>query len=610
MSDPNQASEATQAIDQRSMDAELNQTNTNSVSKSPFENLELADMSIDALLESFNGLLDQQDNIPEIAPKINALSEHITAYFKQINTQTDIQKEAAKPREETDDSEEDPLAIPSEDTFAKRWEKLSLTYRRKRRKYFEERNKDLQENLKKRLLLIESFKGLLNLEENITNTLKTFKSLQQQWFEAGAIPKKEYETVWQNYRHHVENFYDYLDLNREFRDLDFKYNYDQKMRIIHQALNLATLEDQNLAFKELQKLHKIWKEDIGPVAKKYREPLWQKFSEITKIIHDKRQEFFKQKDYHQAENLSKKQEIIKRIQELTNAKDNSYKSWQKAAKQVQKLRNEFFEIGAVPKKENKALWAEFKETTRAFNQAKNGFFKDQKKSQMANLIAKKELINLAEAHQMDTDFQKATPIMKKIQSDWRNIGPTPHRDSDKIWKQFKTACNTYFDRLHNEQKKESETELKALSSKKVLIDQMRGKNAVKFKTESDVKSIVEQWHEMGKLSLKEQRLETDFFTHVAKALEALGHKSDQAKLKSFQLFTGGLAAQNQDNLLQQQGQLVEQNIKDLKTSINQLENNLGFFQNSKADNPLLAEVHQNIDKQKTDLEMWQAKRQC
>ena len=609
MSDLNQASEATQAIDQPIDNTKINQSETNAVSERPFEDLAQADMNIEALLEAFKGLLDDEDDIPEIAPKINALSEHIEAHFKQINAPQKQQNETAQPIEQTADSDEDASVESKDDTLARRWEQLSRNYRRKRRKYFEARNKDLQENLKKRQLLIESFKGLLNQEENITNTLKTFKALQQEWHEAGPIPNNEYERVWQTYRHHVENFYDYLNLNREFRDLDFKYNYDQKMRIIHQALNLATLEDQNLAFKELQKLHKIWKEDIGPVAKEHREPLWEKFSEITKIIHDKRQEFFKQKDRHQAENLSKKQAIIKRIQELADTTGNQHKNWQKAAKKVQKLRDEFFEIGAVPKKENKTLWAEFKETTRAFNQAKNAFFKDQKKSQMNNLRAKKELIALAEAHQMDEDFKKATPIMKKIQSDWRSIGPVPHRDSARIWARFKTACNTYFDRLHSLQKQESESELKALSTKKAIMDQMTGKNKAKFQSQEEVESIVVKWHEAGKLPVKQHKLADEFFDSIAKALEACGQTPDDAKLRSFELYTGGLAAQNQDTLLKQQGQLVDQNIKNLKAEINQLENNLGFFQNSKADNPLLSEVHQNIDKHKHKLELWQAKRQ-
>jgi len=199
--------------------------------------------------------------------------------------------------------------------------------------------------------------------------------------------------------------------------------------------------------------------------------------------------------------------------------------------------------------------------------------------------------------------------MKKIQSDWRSIGPVPHRDSDRIWTRFKTACNTYFDRLHSLQKQESESELNALSAKKAIMDQMTGKNKAKFQSQEEVESIVVKWREAGKLPVKQHKLADEFFDSIAKALEACGQTPDDAKLRSFELYTGGLAAQNQDTLLKQQGQLVDQNIKNLKAEINQLENNLGFFQNSKADNPLLSEVHQNIDKHKHKLELWQAKRQ-
>jgi len=270
--------------------------------------------NIETLLAQFQNLINSERTIAEITQEANALTDQIEQYFKanevpeksvdsEVNVTTEPSDEA-KNAEDTDESQntaaqetqstEDPE--PSKQIAqspAEQWDKLSRSYRKKRRKFYEERNKDLQENLKKRMALIESFKGLLTLEEDISNTLKTFKSLQQEWFASGPIPKNDYDMVWQTYRHHVENFYDYLDLNREFRDLDFKYNYDQKLRIIAQAQKLAALEDQNLAFKELQKLHKIWKEDIGPVAKEHREPLWQTFSEVTKIIHDKLKNFIK-----------------------------------------------------------------------------------------------------------------------------------------------------------------------------------------------------------------------------------------------------------------------------------------------------------------------------
>ena len=581
-------------------------------------------INIETLLADFQGLIDSERSIAEITPEINSLTEQIEVYFK------DLEASDSEPIEVIEQTDSDPNVSPNEEPLAQisdeslteeskdqnprgtaeaQWDRLSRIYRKKRRKYYEERNKDLQVNLEKRKALIESFKGLLQVEENITHTLKTFKGLQEEWYAAGPIPKNDYEMVWQTYRHHVENFYDYLDLNREFRDLDFKYNYDQKLRIIAQAQHLLTMEDQNMAFKELQKLHKIWKEDIGPVAKEHREPLWQTFSEVTKIIHDKRQTFFQQRETKQLENLARKKAIIEEISAIVAPSEPSHKSWQKSVKRVQKLRDEFFDLGPVPKKENKSLWANFKEVTKNYSQAKNAFFKDQKKEQMANLKAKKELIQLAEQHLESNDFDHSTPLMKKIQADWRKIGPVPHRDSDKLWKRFKTACNAYFDKVSNEHKRESEAEQKALAKKKALLKSIQGNKATHYKKLEDLQSEVDQWITSGKISAKHTALENQFFDCIKTHLTHLGQSEHEASLTSFDLKIKGFVAQGQNQLLQQQGQMVEQKIKELKTEINQLENNLGFFQNAAQDNPLVQEVHNNIEGHRNDLHLWQEKKE-
>lgn len=572
--------------------------------------------NIESLIADFQNLINSERSIPEITAEANGLSEQIEGYFKANKVEEKVAETTTEgATEQTGESTVQDISQVAEDadqsanSLQIQWDRLSRSYRKKRRKYYQERNNDLQENLKKRLALIESFKGLLSVEENITHTLKTFKTLQEQWYAAGPIPKNDYEMVWQTYRHHVENFYDYLDLNREFRDLDFKYNYDQKLRIIAQAQELVALEDQNTAFKELQKLHKIWKEDIGPVAKEHREPLWQIFSEVTKIIHDKRQSFFQEREQKQHENLDRKKAIIAEIAEIAKQNEPSHKSWQKSVNRVQKLRDEFFDLGPVPKKENKSLWAEFKEATKEYSQAKNTFFKDQKKEQMANLKAKKELIQLAEEHLESNDFEQSTPIMKKIQADWRKIGPVPHRDSDKIWKRFKTACNAYFDKVHSVSKQESEAEKKALTEKNNLLKSIQAYKTAHYKTMDEVQSDVEKWNAIGKIPAKHTALENQFFDCIKTHLVHLGQSEQQAALNSFSLKIEGFAAQGQDQLLQQQGQLVEQKINELKSEINQLENNLGFFQNVAQDNPLVLEVHNNLSSYRNDLKLWQEKKE-
>ncbi|HZH70063.1 MAG TPA: DUF349 domain-containing protein [Flavobacteriaceae bacterium] len=231
---------------------------------------------------------------------------------------------------------------------------LYFDYKEKRNQHYRNLKKDLQANLQRRLDLIEELKGLLSVEENINTTFKHFKDIQERWREAGPIPRDGYNTVWNTYHHHVENFYDFLHLNREFRDLDFKHNLEQKLKIILRAEELAKEENINKTFRELQMLHKMWKEEIGPVAKEHREEIWDRFSAATKIIHDKRAEKQKELESKFEENLVAKNEITDAIKALTETTKDAHQSWQQSIKNLETLRAAFFKIGKVPQKDTEA----------------------------------------------------------------------------------------------------------------------------------------------------------------------------------------------------------------------------------------------------------------
>jgi hypothetical protein len=227
----------------------------------------------------------------------------------------------------------------------KEFNSLYFDYKERRNNHYKNLKKDLQSNLEKRWELIEELKGLLGAEENINTTYKHFKEIQEKWHVAGAIPRDKYNTVWNTYHHHVENFYDFLHLNREFRDLDFKHNLDAKLKLITRAEELTQEADINKAFRELQMLHKMWKEDIGPVAKEYRDEVWDKFSEATKIIHDKRQGQLAEMEKDFEDNLKKKSQIIEDIKKAAEEAKPSHQGWQNAIKIVQELRDAFFQYG-------------------------------------------------------------------------------------------------------------------------------------------------------------------------------------------------------------------------------------------------------------------------
>lgn len=491
----------------------------------------------------------------------------------------------------------------------KEFNSLFFDYREKRNQYFQNLKRNLQKNLERRWELIEELKAIVGTEENINTTYKQFKEIQEKWHTAGPIPRDKYNTVWNTYHHHVENFYDFLHLNREFRDLDFKHNLEAKLKIIMRAEELTQEEDVHRAFRELQMLHKMWKEDIGPVAKEYRDEIWDKFSEATKVIHEKRQAQLADLEKEFEQNFEKKKEIIEKIQHQTKNTAASHKAWQKAIKEVKELRDAFFEIGSVPRAKNKEIWKSFKETTRAFNHAKNGFYKNQKAVQAENLKKKKELIRIAEDNMNSEDFETVTPLMKKIQEDWKLIGHVPRKDSDKVWKQFKKACNHYFDRLHAERNQASKEEETNYEAKTQLLEKLKS-FSLTGDHKSDLKAIkkeIASWKEIGRVPYNKRNIEQKFYNTLDQLFTQLDLGKKEKELIKFDNKLNTLQNREDDRQLQNEHFFLTKKIEETKDEIRQLENNLGFFHQVDENNPLVREVHKNIARHKEQLEVLEAK---
>jgi len=491
----------------------------------------------------------------------------------------------------------------------KNFNSLYFDYKEKRNHYYQNLKKDLQANYEKRQELIEELKGLLNAEENINTTYKHFKEIQDRWHVAGQIPRDKYNTVWNTYRHHVENFYDFLHLNREFRDLDFKHNLEQKLKIVSRAEELSESEDSNKSFRELQMLHKMWKEEIGPVAKEHREEIWQKFSAATKKIHDKRQAFLKDMDASFEENLQKKEALVAQIKGLAESTKPNHRAWQQSIQKIQKLRDEYFEIGKVPRNKAKEIWNEFKESTRNFNKEKNGFYKNQKKEQFSNLAKKRELIKIAEENKDSDDFEVVTALMKKIQNDWKAIGHVPRKDSDSVWKSFKDACNHYFDRLHSQRNQASKEEQTNLEEKTAMLKALEGLE-LSGDQEQDLQTIQKQvsaWKNVGRVPFKQKGIDKRFNKIIDGFYSKLNLGKEETEMIRFESKISNMAGDDDPRRMQKEEFFIGKKISETKDSIRQLENNLGFFQNAGPDNPLVKDVHDNINKQKQELEVWQMK---
>ncbi len=482
-------------------------------------------------------------------------------------------------------------------------------YREKRNSYYRNLEQSLKANLEKRLQIIEELKALVNMEEDINTTYKNFKSLQEQWRNAGAVPRSNYNDVWRTYHHHVEIFYDFLHLNRELRDLDFKYNLEEKEKLVQRAEALVEEPDLNKAFRELQTLHKIWKEEIGPVDKEHREAIWERFSNATKAMHQRRQDHFKELDKEFEQNLVKKNEIIASIASLGEHVASDHKGLQKQIRELEALRTAFFSAGKVPLKDNEATWSRFKEAVRAFNRKKNEYYKNLKKEQQVNLDKKRELVKVAESLKDSEEWDTVTPQMKKIQQDWKQVGHVPRKYSDKLWKEFKAACNHYFDRLHASKNKGSGEEVENLEKKKACLDKLQAFSPGKSKEDdlAVIKSLISEWRSIGRVPYNKKSINGKFNKIVDGVLKKLGVDKKEAELLKYGNKLKELASTHDDYALRKERTFIKRKIDEGKSEINQLENNLQFFSNASEDNPLVKEVVEKINRQKESLKTWKAK---
>ncbi|NNT71447.1 DUF349 domain-containing protein [Flavobacterium sp. IMCC34852] len=483
-----------------------------------------------------------------------------------------------------------------------KFDQLYTQYRDKKNTHFKSLQNNLQANLETRMAIVEELKNLIHSQESIPVTLKKFNDIRDRWKVAGPIPKDKYNHVWNNYHFHLENFYDILHLDREARDLDFKHNLEQKQKIIARVEELIHVEDINKAFRELQDLHRIWKEDIGPVSRDQREEIWNRFSELTKQMHDKRESLYEQLREVETTNLEKKKDIIAQIEVLAQEKVNSHAAWLGQIEKVEALRNQFFAAGKVPSEVNEDTWTAFKNAVRSFNVLKNAFYKDIKKDQNDNLSKKQALVAKANELKDSTDFAATTPLMKQIQEEWKTIGHVPRKFSDKLWTEFRAACNEYFEKLKEQKSEVNVEEVEAFEKKKAYLETLRAFELVgDHKTDLDaIKAHIETWKSFGKVPFARRHVEGKFNKILDALFEKLSLSKKENEMTRYANRLDNLA-NNDTRKLDNEKVFLMRKIDEVQGEIFQLENNIQFFANAKADNPMVKEVKKNIDFKKEEL---------
>ena len=483
------------------------------------------------------------------------------------------------------------------------FDQLGFEYRKNRRKHYKEQEAAQKVNAERKKTIIEEIKGLIGADENINTIYNKFRTLQESWYSTGPVPRAENQNLWETFKHHVERFYDFLHLNRELRELDFKHNYEEKLKIIEQAEALKETPDIMRATRDLNTLHKLWKNDLGPVAKEHREALWKRFQEATKVIQQRRQEYQKDIAGAMKANLEKKKELLQEMRQLTEQELSNHNAWQKGLKRFNELRATFKTIGYVPTKESKQTWQEFRDIGRTFMRQKNIFYKNQKKEYNTNITSKKELIAQSKENLEDAQWNSKVQEMKDIQKEWKSIGFVPRKLDNKLWEEFSEIHKTFFDRIKSGYQHLTD-EQEALQKEK--IKQIDAVNAKQFSGQSEkvneaLTALWDNWSKQEKIGGQTDiELNKKFIAKLKKVVKELD--LDKKTLKEVQFKIEALVLQHDPDKLQQQLNEINATINKLKGERAQLENNLEFFTDSSAENPLYKNVEKQIKSCQTKID--------
>lgn len=588
----NQVNQQTQtAVDE--IENEVAESSEKAEEKNEIPMLDYATMELDKLVEELQKLI-KNNPVQQIKNHVDAVKTAFNGKFGKLLAE---KKEAFLA--EGGNSIDFQFSSPVKTEY----NSLLKDYKVKRDAYYKQLESQLNDNLEKRNALIEELKNLIENADPKT-MYNEYQKLNDRWKAIGPVPKSKYNDTWRTYHHHVERFYDLLHLNKDFRELEFKHNLEEKLKLIDRAKTLLNYDDVNAAFKELQELHRLWKEEVGPVDKEHREEVWGKFSDITKQLHDKRHEYQKILRSKHQEIIDAKLAVIAKIDAYDVSGNNSHNDWQKSIKEIEALRQQYFDAGKLPYNKSEAVWQKFKAATQKFNAEKNSFYKAEKQSQSDNLKKKIALVELAESLKESSDWEETTNTMKRIQSDWKKIGHVPRKYSDEIWKRFKAACNHYFDRFHAHKNELDEGVKAIVDAKKAFIDELKNKAEA---TLDEVKEAIVAWRDMGSLPRNARHLDGKFNKVVDSLLEKQNLSKEDIEMMKFKNIVDNYLSQEDFRKLDSEQLFLRRKIDETVRDMQQLENNLSFISNATEDNPLVKNVRKGIQEFKDQLDILQVK---
>lgn len=474
----------------------------------------------------------------------------------------------------------------------------------KRAKIFQQQEAEKEENLKKKLEIIDKIKAMATSPDEANKSFQAFKSLQQQWKEIKAVPPQNASELWRNYQLYVEQFYDLLNLNREAREYDFKKNLELKTKLCETAENLANEEDVISAFHQLQELHQQYRE-IGPVAKELREEIWARFKAASTVINKRHQQHFETLRQEEEENLTKKTALCEKVENIVAQEYKTAGEWEKHTKEIIAIQAEWKTIGFAPQKMNVKIFERFRSACDQFFQNKAEFFKQMKQRFAENAEKKKELVEKAQALADSTDWKSTSDKLIALQKEWKTIGMVPRKQGDRLWNDFITACNTFFEARNKANASTKNNEYENLDKKRAIIAQLKElAEKPNENTKEKVQELVDEYSKIGHVPYKEKdNVYQEYHDILDKLYKDLHISFARRHLDNFKNNLKNMAKMGEDALDNERGRLMHR-YEQLKSEITTYENNLGFLNaSSKKGNNLLDEMNRKVEKLKDDCKM-------
>ena len=491
--------------------------------------------------------------------------------------------------------------VPAADPLENKFKEIMSSIKEKRSEMAAEAEREKEDNLAKKLQILDKMKDLIENSDDTGKIYNEFKELQQQWNDIKQVPIGKVNELWKSYQLYTEKFYDMVKLNNEFREYDFKKNLEQKTKLCEAAEKLAAEDDVVSAFHQLQNLHQEFR-NIGPVAKELRESIWARFKAASTAINRRHQQHFEELKEKEQNNLDQKTVICEIAEAMEYDTFKTFADWEDKTKEILALQAKWKTIGYAPQKMNVKIFERFRAACDEFFKRKAAFYKDIKNSMAENLEKKKALCEKAEALKDSTDWKATAEILTKLQKEWKTIGPVSKKHSDAVWKRFIGACDHFFAQKNKANSSQRSVESDNMAKKENIISQLHEIEKAGNEDESvadKIRGLIKEWNGIGHVPFKEKdRLYNDFHSTVDRLFAKLNITASEKKLSSFK---SNLS--NGNNLYRDREKLVR-TYEGLKNDIQTYENNLGFLTSaSKKGNSLVQDIQRKIERLKGDMEL-------